>query len=90
MRHLLLSLFLLTLCACQTCPRVGVVQSHSHREAYSYTTYILVGKVMVPQVRYVPEEWTLNIVDGDTSCSCSVSEARWNATNIGDTITTER
>lgn len=61
MRRLALLLPLLLAC---TEPHRGEVASTKYHRAYTYTTFILVNKTLVPQVHYVASRCEVVLTDG--------------------------
>jgi hypothetical protein len=52
----------------------GTVINKKHKNAYSFTTFVMSGKVMVPIIHHYPESWIIYIGQGEKKGSCSVSE----------------
>ena len=66
----------------------GVVVGKQHREAYTTTHMIFVGKVLVPQTIHHPERWVIEL-EGLTQGGkmarreFSVPKAQWDVIEIG-------
>lgn len=78
-------LMLLLAAGCSDIDR-GVVTSKEHHGAWTQTTMIMSGKVMIPQIIHHPERWTLNIADSGKEGYCNVTRERFDSTAIGDWV----
>lgn len=69
----------------------GNVVDKSHKDAYNYTTFVRVGKVMVPQTHRNPERWYLEVYseEHEKNKSISVPEKDYLETEIGDFYSNE-
>ena len=94
MKRLKLSLFmpcLLLLIAACTGISTGYVTGKTHTEQYSYVQMICAGfnskgvcTVWVPHTVVVPEKWRLELKNGDDAGWVYVSEATYEAIEVGD------
>lgn len=65
-------------------PDSGPILSKSHRDAYTTTTMIMVGKVMVPQTHHHPESWELTIGEAGWQKTVGVSQADFDRYRVGE------
>lgn len=81
----ILSILLVVIClaACGG-PSSGTVVEKDHDAAYTYTTYIWVNKVMVPQNNYVPESWSILVENSEEKGWVSVDEDTFDELELGD------
>ena len=64
----------------------GVVTSHYMIPAHSETTYMMVGKVMVPNTQYYDDEYKLTIKIDKLYDDVTICEDEWNEIKISDTL----
>lgn len=88
MKRILIVLCLI-LAGCERPPVRGIVMKKQYRPAWIQTTFVMVGKVMVPQIIHHPEQWDIVIQpDGthgsDACCLVVVSEHRFRELEVGD------
>lgn len=89
---LVLFLFIFTLTACTSNEKYigvkGIVTDKEFEKAHTYTIWIYVGKVMVPQQRYAPDRWYLTVeynINGETEDTrYEVTEELYDTYEIGD------
>lgn len=64
----------------------GVVIEKWFEPAHTHTTFIMVGKVTVPQIRSVPDTWKAKIKINDITDNVSFSESDWNTLTINQKV----
>jgi hypothetical protein len=55
-------------------------------EAHFITTYMMVGKVLVPELIYIPDTWTLIVKIGDKTSNVNVSQDYYNSHLINSIV----
>lgn len=85
---LMLAIVLLTGCAELL---EGNVVDKSYKPAYTYTTFIKIGKVMTPQTHHRSESWYLTVYSNEhgEDKSISVPEEDYSKTEIGEFYSNE-
>lgn len=74
------------LVACGSDISEGEVTGKTYRVAWTQSSVIMVGTVIIPQVINHPEAWFLLIAEGQKTGYCNVSRADWDRINIGEWI----
>ena len=64
----------------------GVVIEKWFEPAHTYTTFILVGKVSVPQIHHVPDTWKVKIQINDITDNVSCCESDWNTLKVNQKV----
>lgn len=64
----------------------GVIIYKKFTPAHTTTTYVMVNKVMVPQVHYHDDQYTIWIEIGDANDDVNVTERYYNSASIGDKL----
>ena len=64
----------------------GVVVEKWFEPAHTYTTFVMVGKVSVPQIHHVPDTWKVKIQINDITDNVSFYESDWNAITINQKV----
>lgn len=68
----------------------GVIENLYHHDSYTSTSFIMVGKVMVPTTTWHPENWECDVrgeFSGDTITeNYDISEFEYNAWMVGDSV----
>lgn len=64
----------------------GVVIEKWFEPAHTYTTFILVGKVSVPQIHHVSDAWKVKIQINDITDNVSFYESDWNTLKVNQKV----
>ena len=64
----------------------GVVIEKWFEPAHTYTTFVMVGKVSVPQIRHVSDTWKVKIQINYITDNVSFYESDWNALSINQKV----
>lgn len=64
----------------------GTVMQKSYTESYYQTTFITVGKTLVPSTAYYPEHWDVYIEVGSLGDYVSVSPGYYDTVKRGDVL----
>lgn len=66
------------------CVNSGTVVDKQHLLAYTTTTFVMSGKVLVPITTYHPESWSIKVEDGGETGWVSVDETTYDEYEVGD------
>lgn len=81
---LLLSIWLIDSTYLPLKEKQGVVTEHYYIPAHTTTTFIMIGKVMVPQIHYYDDSFEITVeIDGLTDNVCLYKNS-WDETKVGD------
>jgi len=64
----------------------GNISGFGHSEAYTSTTYVKSGDIMIPITTYHPESWSVFIKVGDKEGSIGISESFYNYAKSNDRV----
>ena len=87
-----LAIMAIALTGCASWTGQGVVTEKTYREAYTTTSMMLVGKVMVPQTRHHTEcyELTIRANDDHKERGLCFDQSIWGKYELGSRITVKK